>query len=420
MTTGSYNKDYTTWGSTDCGANNSTMFLNRRTKSWSGADRIKPVLKPTLTLFPGSDHLVRRIWVKPPKRARQEGEHPYQCSWETIRDPMMYWYVQGSTWKTGSVRSCYGGGSNNLSNPMTANDRNKAIAKLQDKIQGATFDLSVFLGESNQALTMIADRATRLRLAFSATKRGNLAQARHHLLVTKRKQSPSLDAYNARRKEMRLTGNTKANANAPVQKISDVADNWLEMAYGWLPLVDDLYEASKTLAHFHDTAHQTTFRTSRTVEGALPVAQYASFTWRKCRNYATYSIKAIVSEVSHATLLGLTDPATVLWEVLPWSFVIDWALPIGTYLNARKVASAVTGTFVISEKHVYYYGDPVSNTPGFTIRAGNYYVEKGTFTRTVSTTLVPSRPSVKGFSESVSWMRALNATALLTQVLSRG
>lgn len=412
MTTGSYDKNYTTVGSSYCGA--TTYFSDRVTKTWSGADRPKTYLKPTLVMFPGSENLVRRIWVKPPKRAQLEVDHPYSCSWTVIKDPRMTFRTgTPPTWHDGSVKSCFGGGSNTPTNPLTSNDRNKTIAKLQDKIQGATFDLSVFLGESNQALAMIEDRATRLRKAFNAVKKGNLAQARHYLLVSKQRRSPSLDAWHARRSEMRMSGNTKANALAPVQTYKDVASNWLEMAYGWLPLVDDLYEAAKTISHFHDTAHTTTFKTGREVQGVKPVPQYTGYKWGMSDNRARYSIKAVITEVNHATLLGLTDPATVIWEKLPWSFVVDWAIPIGTYLNARKVASAVAGTFTISEKWWYKFGNPIGI--GFTISAPSYYVEVGTFSRTVTGTLTPTRPSVKGFSESASWMRATNALALLVQ-----
>lgn len=32
-------------------------------------------------------------------------------------------------------------------------------------------------------------------------------------------------------------------------------------------------------------------------------------------------------------LLGFTNPAAVLWEATPFSFVVDWFLPIGDYLK---------------------------------------------------------------------------------------
>jgi hypothetical protein len=34
-----------------------------------------------------------------------------------------------------------------------------------------------------------------------------------------------------------------------------------------------------------------------------------------------------------ASELGLTNPVEVLWELVPFSFVIDWALPIGSFIS---------------------------------------------------------------------------------------
>ena len=32
--------------------------------------------------------------------------------------------------------------------------------------------------------------------------------------------------------------------------------------------------------------------------------------------------------------LGVANPASLAWELLPYSFVVDWFLPIGQYLNS--------------------------------------------------------------------------------------
>lgn len=32
--------------------------------------------------------------------------------------------------------------------------------------------------------------------------------------------------------------------------------------------------------------------------------------------------------------LGLTNPASVAWELVPFSFVVDWFAPVGDWLNA--------------------------------------------------------------------------------------
>lgn len=35
-----------------------------------------------------------------------------------------------------------------------------------------------------------------------------------------------------------------------------------------------------------------------------------------------------------ATTLGLTNPAAIAWELVPFSFVVDWFIPIGNFLNS--------------------------------------------------------------------------------------
>lgn len=38
---------------------------------------------------------------------------------------------------------------------------------------------------------------------------------------------------------------------------------------------------------------------------------------------------------------GLNNPDEIAWEVTPWSFVVDWALPIGQFLSAKNTLSSV-------------------------------------------------------------------------------
>jgi hypothetical protein len=40
--------------------------------------------------------------------------------------------------------------------------------------------------------------------------------------------------------------------------------------------------------------------------------------------------------------LGLLNPLSLAWELLPYSFVIDWFLPIGDYLAATTASAGMT------------------------------------------------------------------------------
>jgi hypothetical protein len=65
--------------------------------------------------------------------------------------------------------------------------------------------------------------------------------------------------------------------------------------------------------------------------------------------YRDETVEARVKCVIHAKVksesltrlkqLGLANPAAIAWELVPFSFVFDWFVPVGEFLNA------VTGTF---------------------------------------------------------------------------
>lgn len=50
----------------------------------------------------------------------------------------------------------------------------------------------------------------------------------------------------------------------------------------------------------------------------------------RCGIFATVESEFIAT----ATRLGLTDPLTIGWELVPYSFVVDWAMPVGNFLLA--------------------------------------------------------------------------------------
>jgi hypothetical protein len=58
------------------------------------------------------------------------------------------------------------------------------------------------------------------------------------------------------------------------------------------------------------------------------------------REVLSYTVKTSArlrfqSELSRSfQKLGLTNLAGLAWELLPWSFVADWALPIGNWINS--------------------------------------------------------------------------------------
>lgn len=118
-----------------------------------------------------------------------------------------------------------------------------------------------------------------------------------------------------------------------------VGQRWLEYSYGWAPLVQDIYNllnkgfgevnfrvsgAAKDLQFYsYDDSNQNPYATTFT--SGTEILQYKS----------RYIIDCVVNDSAIAPISAwqLDNPASVMWEALPYSFVVDWFLPIGDYID---------------------------------------------------------------------------------------
>lgn len=290
-------------------------------KTWNGADRPQVEPQPpqiehvTVQGRDGSWRLkkvVRRS--RPPKRARNP-ENPYTCSWLYASYPVLYGFTR---YPDNSGQAGIQGASSTLCADIPApqlwdsDDDYKLLNKLRTRLQGSDFNLGVFLAEGNQALEMIADNARRIGKAIEYTRRGNFLAAQRALVNGSGRKLKS--------------------------KKDDAAGAWLEMAYGWKPLLSDTKAAAETLAHKLNVPMQQVYRVSRTRANNEParLASDPSGTGDSGPAFAeSYSltskhIKAIVSEVDPYKLIGLTDPASVAWEKMPWSLFSTGSFPLAT------------------------------------------------------------------------------------------
>lgn len=363
-------------------------------------------------------------------------------------------------------------GWNNVSwSPWDANDQLKLIERLKGKMHGTQFNPSVFLGEGHQALDMIARAARRIAGSLTRLKRGDFLGAAKALVpsagrdpyivrpdrlkalsgslkaVAKRdtasgiaaklgiSQSQALQAMSALdrgrklprgiNRESLITARREASSEVrlDVSAPKEFSSAWLELQYGWLPLLSDAEEGAQFLAHQLNSPLQTTYRTSVTKRAVHSRATQ----WQKCpgfgrgtgpgRQFYRRSLIARIKEKdSIPKLLGLTTLESVAWELTPWSFVIDWFIPIGDWLSARGHAQGLTGTFITTDKNsstaLEPYGDFTIPFSEITPWERNFF-ENGSINRAVSTTLQVPMPVTKPLSKALSWRHCVNAVALL-------
>lgn len=396
MTTGNKTSGSSVSVSTNSGAG--LIKTNYTTKSWSGTDYPKTVRSEKPERFTTRTLVMRRggqlveyeqpirLYVPdhPPKRALVV-EHPYSMSLSVQNDSVLYYNLgkTGPTYSGTGVNTGYANGS--VSQYWGSNDDLALLGRLREQVAGSSFNAGVFLGEGKEALSMIANAATRLAGAFRYARGGNMPKA--WSILTR-----GTDRF------------------APPSQV--VANNWLELQYGWLPLLHDMEDGAKFLAHHHSYPLQHVVYARLTKPGLVQSVSPSNTKLLACKAYTSVQIKAILKEKNVVSLSGLIDLPSIAWELTPYSFVVDWAIPIGEYLQARGLAQSLSGTFVTSKKTYFSWCGAVN--VGANVQSwGNHSAMGVTLNRTVSTTLSVPLPEVVPLKEMFSWKRAANALALL-------
>lgn len=370
-------------------------------KQWGGGDYSSAAKPPKGVRYRDRDHPYQGRWSPyglqvAPRRSKRE-EHGYSmtalteyngpASWSDSRGRFTIGHREGfGTWEDHQA--------------WTSNDYLRLLEKLREKVSGSTFNGAVAAAEGAQSLGLIVKTAGKVNKAYGNVRRGNVAGAWKDLT--------GLD-FNQHPRRRRL------HPNIDPRDAKAVASAWLELQYGWKPLLSDVFDACATLAHFLNTPLTKTYRTSKSVSGYVTGGeQNAHFATQKC--YYRVGIIARISEASVPALLGLTDPASVIWEKTPFSFVADWFLPIGSWLQSRGLASSLTATYIISRKRFAeaadftMTGSSAVTYKGFT---SEYYFRYCAFSREVTTTLDVPLPQFKPLGKWATWGHAANAVALV-------
>lgn len=279
----------------------------------------------------------------------------------------------------------------------TSNDDISLIGKLSDKISGDGFNMLVFLGEGKEALETTARAATRIYRSLRALRKGNVSKAVKELVGAGK------------------PAKTKIHPNASGKAVSDdwISSRWLELQYGWKPLVQDIYSAMSHFAYMQNRPQILTYRTGKVVRRQTLVSASSSY---KIVGAASHGkrIKAIVTKIDEIALLGLTDPASLLWEKLPWSFVVDWVIPIGNYLDAINLNRALSAKYVISSHFIASATGASPTANGISYIDAVFEHKVVVSSRTISTSLPIPLPRVKPWDKIASWGHAANAVALLS------
>jgi hypothetical protein len=287
----------------------------------------------------------------------------------------------------------------------------KLTNKLISAIQSHRVNLGEILETRAQCASMVASTANRIAGAVLAARRGNFRGASQQLLGTSS-----------------LSSSVKRN-------FGGVPEWWLAHQYGWKPLLQDVYNSCETVRRaWGEQGELFTVKASAShelpekVRKARPFAHGPEISWsaheRRAKGNAALVYGVDSQLASSLSQLGITNPLSLAWELLPYSFVVDWFIPIGTFLENLDYARGLVfkrGYMSVKLKQRFSsrLTDSHSADPGYSatwtggVGSGSAMV----FTRAALSSW-PYPPTPR-FKDPFSLTHVANALSLLSQAFNR-
>lgn len=236
---------------------------------------------------------------------------------------------------------------------------NKAIQNARSKMKGQHVNFGIAFAEAKQTASLVTNTATRIAKAVEAAKKGNLRGISRALGITRPPSQKAKTLAKRSRADYQTYKAQHALGNVrdyyPGDR-SNAHNLFLEYQFGWKPMLSDVKGSMEHLGELHtgkDAQGKPTpvmpyvfaaIGTSTYGETLSPVESvgqaFGSYTARVTRRERySYKCKVRLDGYLDNPLLhtlaqtGLVNPLSVVWEKVPWSFVVDWIVPVGKYLD---------------------------------------------------------------------------------------
>lgn len=267
------------------------------------------------------------------------------------------------------------------------------------KVQEGEFQLPVFLAELPKTVQHLAYTASRIYSIYRAIRKGDF-----------KKLAPQ--TY---RKWKR------ASATGKVELTLDlISSAWLEARYAWRPLLLDCQKAVKVLLDKTEKPERKTFRSS-TVE-----MEEEEVNWQVSSAGFLYTVTGslrkevvvragvltqITADAQLSNQLGLSNVVGTVWELIPYSFVVDWFLNVSgliANLNPQGGVEALSSWSTI-RKVSHLSGTVVVTRPGYSgSKTLKFSASRESYARTPST-----GATYVNFDVNLDVAKLLDAAALL-------
>lgn len=296
-----------------------------------------------------------------------------------------------------------------------------AITKLRLKLKDQKANLVQTFAEAKQLQNLVGDVTIKLAQTFRYLRAGKLSLAAQYLglRVGKREQARYARMYR------------QLKTNTDIDKM--LSSGVLSIQYGIRPLIQDVIGAAELYAQ------KSCFEVINTCEGkgvfrvSGSKAMISDYTSNSTTTNVVdidncYTVKYGVTftggtEVPHTLVqLGFSNPLLLAWELLPWSFVIDWFMPFGNYLSSLDATLGLKFETGYVSIRIHEVTDRTTVWAPKADRPDKYAYHIGktmqkssvdSFERRLLTEF-PS-PVLPFFKNPLSWEHALNGIALLAQ-----
>ena len=363
----------------------STMYSHR---SWNGGDMPKGWRKNKLPLV---DHSYRLY----ASRFTQSKSEVYNFSNGSYMGEAFIYFPQASGFS--------------LYPPSDANLELKALSKLAEKVRGSDFNLAVSLAELPETLRMVAGSISNICNALVACKRGDWASVTRNLSRTV-----------SGRRAMR-NPRTKKKYDECLDR-HDIDGCWNALTYGWKPALQDVEEGMNAFAAVTEPQNTLSYRSSARVARTGTV--FTTYNDYLLTQDAMWKLKYFVTlkeKLSVARKLQLPAVASVAWELLPYSFVLDWFAPVASYLSTYSTFEGfedpVFNSVLIAQIHTYNSGQAAvteASWPAGKPVGGGYNGVDFLYERNIATSGTVPRPHLNTWSRIFSKKHAENAAALIS------
>jgi hypothetical protein len=234
----------------------------------------------------------------------------------------------------------------------------------------------------------------------------------------------------------RIYGSGTSKFGDSVFSPTNLSSLWLEFNYGWRPLVSSVQGAvelfNQQLVAGELIRVQSIWRTFEDKEDTGTWEVY--YGWKSDwinKSECNYSVKHVlyytVSDVAAVTLsqAGLSNLPNLAWELVPFSFVVDWFINVGAFLSsldATNGLSFVKGCYTTCYKvNATRTSESISTIPDETACSGTMIstIKDFRLNRYVLTDFPSPRPP--SFTQrSLGLNKYLTSVALLTSIVFGG